>query len=85
MSKGEVRIEEWLRENQISFTTQKTFSDLRSDKNRRLRFDFEVLDNTKNLKYLIEYDGPQHFRTMTGTFAKSSSLSLIQKYDKQKK
>lgn len=57
-SKGEELISKILRENNIPFETQKTFDDCRNPKtNFLLRFDF-CIDN----KYLIEYNGQQHFK-----------------------
>ena len=59
LSKGEARIAELLAENNIPFEVQKSFDDcIFPDSNRKARFDFWV-DN----KYLIEYDGQQHFES----------------------
>lgn len=58
MSIGEDIIINILKENNIPFVTQKTFENCRFPySNRKARFDFYI-DN----KYLIEYDGEQHFR-----------------------
>ena len=62
-STGEQRIAELLTKNNIIFTKEYTFSDLINPKtNRRLRFDFAVYDQNNNLKYLIEFDGRQHYK-----------------------
>lgn len=54
---GQEKIKTILIENNIPFITEKTFSDCYYlAKNAKLRFDFFV-DN----KYLIEFDGKQHF------------------------
>jgi len=37
-----------------------SFDNLKGKRNKKLTFDFAVLNN-KNLLYLIEYDGAQHF------------------------
>lgn len=58
-STGELRIEEWLKENNINYLTQYSFDDLVVE--QPLRFDFAILDNDNNLKHLIEYDGIQHY------------------------
>lgn len=56
-SAGEIEVEKILKENNIPFVEQKTFKEcLFPDTNRRTKFDFFV-DN----KYIIEYDGRQHF------------------------
>lgn len=56
-SKGELKIREILKENNISFLEEKSFKTCYSPQTNRLfRFDFFVEN-----KYLIEYDGEQHF------------------------
>lgn len=56
-SRGELLIAKLLTQNNISFTRQQTFSTCINPKTKaRLRFDFYI-DN----KYLIEFDGEQHF------------------------
>ena len=59
-SKGEERIRTWLQGNNINFEREKTFEDLVGKYGTKLRFDFEVVINNKNV--LIEYDGRQHFK-----------------------
>lgn len=58
-SLGEKKIEEILKENNIEYEKQKTYEDLKSDKNYLLRFDFYIREGN----YLIEYDGEQHFNS----------------------
>lgn len=56
-SKGEITIANILLENNIPFETQKSFDTLRfDDTNRKGFFDFYV-----NNKYIIEFDGIQHY------------------------
>ena len=56
-SKGEYYIEKLLKENNITFEKQKTFDTcIYPDTNYHLYYDFFVEN-----KYLIEYDGEQHF------------------------
>ena len=58
-SKGETKIAQILKNNNILFSQEKTFDTCVSPiTNAKLRFDFFV-----NNKYLIEYDGEQHFIT----------------------
>lgn len=60
-SKGEVIIEELLKQNNILFVSQYYFDDLVSEYNNiPYRFDFGVIVNNL-LTYLIEFDGEQHF------------------------
>lgn len=59
-SMGERLIASILKENNIEFQSQYSFSDLKSNKNYPLYFDFGVIENGK-LKCLIEYQGIQHY------------------------
>lgn len=74
-SKGEEKIIKLLQEYNIPFEREKIFSDLKYN-GKHLRFDFYV-DN----KYLIEYDGRQHFILDSGYGA---DLENIQKRDQIK-
>ena len=57
LSQGELKIISLLQENNINFTTQKTFDNcFYFDSSRPPRFDFYIDD-----EYLIEYDGQQHY------------------------
>lgn len=81
-SKGEARIVELLNKNDIIFETQKTFKDcLLPNTNYHAYFDFQV-DN----KYLIEYDGIQHFQSSNDTNSWNTQEHFIevQKRDKFK-
>lgn len=60
-SRGEIKIEDILTMNGISFETEYIFPDLVSSSGRPLRFDFAVFDDDGNLDYLIEYQGIQHY------------------------
>ena len=55
-SKGEGKIIQLLKNNNIDFEYQKYFDDCIFDSKNKARFDFYV-----NKKYIIEYDGEQHF------------------------
>lgn len=57
----EKTISDLLQQNSLIFQTQYTFQDLRGTKNGILRFDFAILDKTRNLQCLIEYQGEQHY------------------------
>ena len=61
-SKGEEKIINILQYNNIPFEKEKIFKNFKyKDTNRYPRFDFYV-----NNKYIIEYDGKQHFKKDTG-------------------
>lgn len=59
ISKGEIKIEQWLNDNKIKYETQYTFDSLKNS--HKLRFDFAILNKENNIKLLIEYDGKQHY------------------------
>jgi len=57
LSYGEFCIQEILNDNNISYTVQKSFDNCRFSSNYKAKFDFFVND-----KYIIEFDGEQHFK-----------------------
>lgn len=60
ISLGEYYINNILLNNNIHYAKQFTFSDLKSDKQKYLRFDFAILDENNKPIRLIEFDGEQH-------------------------
>ena len=58
---GEEIIAYVLNNQDIKYQKEYTFSDLYSDKNRPLRFDFAIFNQDNKLICLIEYDGRQHY------------------------
>jgi very-short-patch-repair endonuclease len=65
-SKGELKIEEILRDNNIDFMTQVSFDGFQGQrdcgmKSTKYRYDFAIMGNG-SIKHLIEYDGNQHFK-----------------------
>lgn len=65
-SKGERKIRNILDNKNIIYKPQYIFNDLLSDKGYSLRFDFGILDNYYNLKFLIEFDHKQHYEWIEG-------------------
>ena len=59
---GERKIESIFKNNQISYKSEYTFENLRSEKDYLLRYDFAVLNEFNQLVRLIEFDGKQHER-----------------------
>lgn len=85
LSKGELRIENWLTENRFKFKRQYTFSDCKNPKtNYRLRFDFAVFDNEGNLIRLIEYDGRDHFPPSNNMIKNSPKRYNLKNYENRK-
>ena len=66
-SKGEMKITQLLQDNNIEYIKEYTFDNcIFPDTQKKARFDFAVFNDGK-LKYLIEFDGTQHFSyTNTG-------------------
>lgn len=79
ISHGEIKIAQLLIKNNIPFETQKTFSDCISPIGYPLRFDFYV-----NKKYIIEYDGEQHFDVISSSWSTKEQVKKTQLYDKIK-
>lgn len=79
MSVGELKINQLLTENNIPFIQEKKFDSCISPKGNPLRFDFYV-----NNKYLIEYDGEQHFLEIPNNIYTKEELEKIKEYDKIK-
>ena len=80
-SKGEQKIQTVLLENNIMFETQKTFQDLRSDKNYPLFFDFYLTD----YNILIEYQGIQHYICTNTWWNTKDNFESLQKRDNLKR
>ena len=82
-SVGEQKICKILKENNINFKREYTFSDLTGEKGGKLRFDFAILNKNNELQYLIEYDGIQHYQP--NCFGQDDNYFIIlKKYDKIK-
>lgn len=64
-SYGEYIINKILNDNKVIFQRQYSFPDLRGDKNGRLRFDFAIFNDKKQLIRLIEFQGEQHYKEST--------------------
>ena len=62
---NEQRITKMFLENNITFSSQYIFSDLKGIRGGALRFDFAVFKNNK-LSHLIEYNGLQHYEKPGG-------------------
>ena len=60
-SRGEIKIEEILANNNLNFKMEYSIRGLNSENGRPLRFDFAVFDDDDNLDFLIEYQGKQHY------------------------
>lgn len=82
-SQGEFVIENIFKQNNIQYIKEYKFDDLVGKNNGKLRFDFAVFVN-QNLKFLLEFDGKQHYTGPEATWKCTHSLEEIQEYDKLK-
>ena len=82
-SYGEVKITKLLQDNDIDFQTQYSFSDLTGPNGGLLRFDFAIFENNE-LKYLLEFDGRNHFDIPEGNWGNYYTLEDIKAKDKKK-
>lgn len=80
-SSFELQITQILIDNNISFKKEFSFPDLKGEK-RLLFFDFAIFGNNE-LKYLIEYQGEQHYQSVPYYGGEEAFLKR-QKYDKLK-
>ena len=60
-SKGEFVITQFLQQNNVSFIKEYTNEKLVNSNGNKIRIDFAILDEKKNVKYFIEYNGRQHY------------------------
>lgn len=81
-SKGAIKIRNLLTNFQYSFIQEYSFTDLVSDKNRKLRFDFALFDEQK-LFLLIEVQGRQHYEPVS-IFGGEEEFEIRIRHDKRK-
>ena len=82
ISKYENIIGNILLENNIEFKTQIIFPELTGINGGFLKFDFGIYKNNK-LKYLIEYQGEQHYHPVE-YFGGENYFNTLQEHDKRK-
>lgn len=83
-SKGEDKITSILRKNNFYFEREKIFSDLKGRSGKPLRFDFAVYDKNKNLMFLIEFHGLQHYQKVDFFQKNRQDFLKRQEYDRKK-
>lgn len=83
-SRGEIRIEEILREAGLNFKMEYIFPDLKSPNGRPLRFDFVVFDDDGLIDFIIEFQGKQHYEA-SSKFGGKKGLYQQQYNDNQKR
>ena len=83
-SRGEIKIEEILKEAGLTFKMEYVFPDLRSPNGRPLRFDFVVFVDDGYIDFIIEYQGKQHYEA-SSKFGGQRGLYQLQYNDNQKR
>lgn len=83
-SRGEIKIEEILRNAGLRFIEEFSYEDLLSETGRPLRFDFAVIDDNDDVDFLIEFQGIQHYQAKE-KFGGRSGLMKQQYHDMQKR
>ena len=64
-SRGEIKIEEILQQNDMNFKEEYEFPGLNAPSGRPLRFDFAIFDDDGNIDFLIEFQGKQHYEAVS--------------------
>lgn len=83
-SLGEELISNLLKDNNITYKKEYTFKDLKGIRGGCLRFDFAIFNKDDSLIELIEFDGVQHFKEVSGLWKDSYTLEERQTNDKLK-
>lgn len=83
-SKGEMRIQQWLQEHQISYIPQYSHDQIILSSGRRPFFDFAIFTHTNKLYCFLEYDGKQHFEYSGYGWDNQENFIKTQDRDKQK-
>lgn len=84
-SKGEMKIQQYLQENNIKYQAQYSFNDIFLSSGRRPFYDFAVLDENDKVKYIIEYQGMQHYTYDNNGWNNKENFIKTQRRDKEKK
>lgn len=75
-------IEKYLENNNIPFKKEYSFLDLKGKK-YPLRFDFAIFNEDKTIKFLIEYNGEQHYKPID-FYGGEENFKIQQERDKKK-
>ena len=83
-SRGEIKIEEILRDANLNFRMEYSFDGLASENGRPLRFDFVIFDDDGYVDFIIEYQGRQHYEA-SSKFGGKRGLYQQQHNDNKKR
>lgn len=79
ISKGELKISKILDNYKIKYKSQYSFNDLKYINN--LFFDFAIFDESNNIKYLLEFNGEQHYKFNKLMHTDESGFEIHKKRD----
>ena len=82
ISRGELRISKILDNYKIEYKSQYSFDDLKYINN--LFFDFAIFDESNNIKYLLEFNGEQHYKFNKLMHIDESGFEIHKKRDELK-
>ena len=83
-SKGEDKITSILKKSNLYFEREKTFPNLKGHSGKPLRFDFAVYNQKKELIFLIEFHGLQHYQKVDFFQKNRQDFLKRQEYDRKK-
>ena len=83
-SRGEIKIEEILKDANLNFRMEYSFEGLASENGRPLRFDFVIFDDDGYVDFIIEYQGRQHYEA-SSKFGGKRGLYQQQHNDNKKR
>ena len=83
-SRGEIKIEEILKEANLNFRMEYSFEGLASENGRPLRFDFVIFDDDGYVDFIVEYQGRQHYEA-SSKFGGKRGLYQQQHNDNKKR
>lgn len=83
-SSGEVKIHNILSDYDIPFEEEYTFDDLVASSGKRLRFDFAIFNDDGELDCLLEFNGVQHYKSVS-KFGGKRGVQRQQYNDTQKR
>lgn len=81
-SQGNYKIKQFLIEHNIPFESEYKFPDCRNE--LPLRFDFCIFNSDSSIKFLLEYDGKQHYTYSNNGWDTKENFDKIQLRDKIK-
>lgn len=82
ISRGELKITKILDSYNIKYKSQYSFDDLKYINN--LFFDFAIFDESDNIKYLLEFNGEQHYKFNKLMHTDESGFEIHKKRDELK-